>query len=169
MKAEILQRFSIGIAAVLIAATGVLVGCGGGGGGTSNGSPNNSPQSPLSTAMLKGSLGFVNASGFTVYVFDADLASPGHSVCNGSCAGVWPPIAPPTTALTSPWSMIARADSSLQLTYNGRPLYMYTGDAAAGQTNGDGISAFGGIWHIARPLGSGASPGPSPTSMPSGY
>jgi len=169
MKSETLQKLSIWSVVILIAAGGVLAGCGGGGGGTSNGQPNTTAQSPLSTAMLKGSPGFVNASGFTVYVFDADLASPGHSVCNNSCAGVWPPVAPPTTSLTTPWSTITRSDSTLQLTYNGRPLYTYSLDTGAGQTNGDGISAFGDVWHIARPLGSSPSPGPTPTSMPSGY
>jgi predicted lipoprotein with Yx(FWY)xxD motif len=95
--------------------------------------------------------GFVNAAQMTVYVFDADLAAPGTSTCNGGCAAIWPPIAPPSTALSSGFSTIMRSDGTKQLAFQGRPLYLYSGDSAPGQTNGDGINAFGGLWHIARP------------------
>jgi predicted lipoprotein with Yx(FWY)xxD motif len=118
------------------------------------GSPTASPtnaSAPLSTANLAGSPGFVNASGFTVYVFDADLSQANASTCNGSCAGVWPPVTPPSGALPAGWTSFQRLDGTMQLAYKGRALYTYVGDPAAGNTNGDGINAFGGIWHIARP------------------
>jgi Raf kinase inhibitor-like YbhB/YbcL family protein len=38
------------------------------------------------------------------------------------------------------------------------PLYDYARDASPGQTNGQGITAFGGTWTVATPLGSGAAP-----------
>jgi predicted lipoprotein with Yx(FWY)xxD motif len=56
-----------------------------------------------------------------------------------------------------------RSDGTMQWTYQSFPLYNYGGDSAAGQDNGQGINAFGGIWGTARPAG--ASPGP--TSSPS--
>lgn len=167
MKPDTLRFSSVRILSVLIAATALLVGCGGGGGGSML-QQNNTMQSPLATTMLNGSLGYVNAGGFTVYVFDADLATPGHSACNASCAANWPPLAPPTANLPALWSTIVRSDSSMQLTYNGRPLYTFAFDKKPGDTHGDGVTAFGGVWHIARPL-TGTSPGPSPSSMPSGY
>ncbi|MGH7756651.1 MAG: COG4315 family predicted lipoprotein [Vulcanimicrobiaceae bacterium] len=106
----------------------------------------------LATATLKGAPGFVNSAQHTVYVFDADLASPGHSVCNGACTQNWPPVAPPAgVTLAGSFSTITRDDGSVQLTYKGRPLYTFIADGAPGQTNGDGLDAFGGIWHIARP------------------
>jgi predicted lipoprotein with Yx(FWY)xxD motif len=119
--------------------------------------PNNS--GPLSTATLNGAPGYVNSGGFTVYVFDADLAAPGQSTCNGACAQNWPHVATPSGSLPAPWGSIVRQDGSSQLTYNGRPLYTFAFDTAPGQTNGDGVNAFGGLWHIARPQGS-ASPSP---------
>lgn len=145
----------------------LISGCGGGGayGGMStvpNPMPNNG--SPLSTAMLNGASGYVNSSGFTVYVFDADLAAPGHSTCNGNCSQNWPPVATPAGSLPSPWGSIVRQDGSSQLTYSGRPLYTFAFDSAPGQTNGDGVNAFGGFWHIARPQGS-----TSPSPHASGY
>ena len=151
----------------IVAAT-LIAGCGGGGGGGSSnplvGNPGGgNPAAPLSTAMLKGSPGFVSSSGMTVYVFDGDLATPNNSQCNGACAGVWPPVRPPAGAMPSGWSVVTRQDSSKQLAFNTRPLYTYTGDSASGQTNGDGLNAFGAVWHIARTAGA-AAPSPSPTS-----
>jgi predicted lipoprotein with Yx(FWY)xxD motif len=150
------QEFSLLAAArnVLLPlfAAALLAGCGG---GSSAAMPHTpvmiNPGRVLPTATLKGSPGFVNAAGFTVYVFDADLASPGHSVCNGACAQNWPPVAPPSGSLPAPWSVVTRDDGSAQLAYSGRPLYLFAFDAHAGDTNGDGVNAFGGIWHIARP------------------
>jgi predicted lipoprotein with Yx(FWY)xxD motif len=134
-----------------LVAAAVLAGCGGGSSSTVTHMPVVNTGQVLSTAMLKGANGFVNPAGLTVYVFDADLASPGHSVCNGQCAGNWPPVAPPSANLPSPWTAIARSDGSMQLAYAGRPLYTFVFDAHTGDTNGDGVNAFGGLWHIARP------------------
>ena len=100
---------------------------------------------------LKGSAGFVNNANRTVYVFDLDLQSPGQSSCSGQCAQNWPPLIAPSGSLPSPYASIVRQDGRKQLTYNGRPMYTFVDDTAAGQTNGDGLNAFGGIWHIARP------------------
>jgi predicted lipoprotein with Yx(FWY)xxD motif len=165
-------------------ALGALCACGGGssGGSTNPAAAPNLPaapapaapataapvaSAPLATATLNGSAGFVNGAGHTVYVFDADLATPGQSACNGACAQNWPPVVPPAgVALVSPWSSITRADSSLQLAYAGRPLYAFIADAQAGQTNGDGLVAFGGTWHIARPAAATAAPTTAPTSPP---
>jgi predicted lipoprotein with Yx(FWY)xxD motif len=138
----------------------VLAGCGGGSSTVASYRPPvqnpGSNGGPLNTAMLNGAPGFVNSAGFTVYVFDADLNSPGHSTCNGPCAQNWPPVAPPSGTLPSPWTSIARQDGSMQLAYAGRPLYTFALDTAPGQFNGDGVNAFGGVWHIARPQGSGS-------------
>ena len=71
---------------------------------------------------------------------------------DGDCAANWPPVAPPTgKALVAPFSTITRDDGSKQLAFAGRPLYTFIVDQGPGQTSGDGINAFGGLWHIARP------------------
>ena len=147
------------LAAISLAAA-LLAGCGGGAYGGSSGvypgpgnpGPSPNPQSvPLSTMTLKGAPGFVNNASMTVYVFDLDLQSPGQSSCNGQCSQNWPPLIAPAGSLPSPYSAITRQDGRTQLVYNGRPLYTFAGDSAPGQTNGDNLDAFGGIWHIARP------------------
>ena len=79
--------------------------------------------------------------GHTLYVFDGDLAQPGGSACNGGCASVWPPLLF-TDGVPSGMSGlggIVRADGSSQVTYQGRPLYFFSGDAAPGDTLGQGI------------------------------
>jgi predicted lipoprotein with Yx(FWY)xxD motif len=44
----------------------------------------------------------------------------------------------------------ARDDGTLQVTYNGHPLYHFAGDQAPGDTNGQGV---GGIWFVVSPAG----------------
>jgi predicted lipoprotein with Yx(FWY)xxD motif len=63
-----------------------------------------------------------------------------ESVCQGECAVFWPPV------LTSGWpeagpgvdqgaiGIIVRPDGSQQVTYHGRPLYLYNDDAYTGGT-----------------------------------
>jgi hypothetical protein len=60
-----------------------------------------------------------------------------------------------------------RSDGNAKVTYNGHPLYTYVGDQRAGQTNGQGITAFGGSWFTLNPSGtqaSGATPGEGTSS-----
>jgi predicted lipoprotein with Yx(FWY)xxD motif len=138
-----------------LALTLSLAACGGGGSSGYGGTlPTTTPaptSGALSTATLNGSPGFVNASQRTVYVFDSDTTA-NQSTCSGQCANIWPPVTVAAgTTLPANWTMFMRADGSQQLAYKGRPLYTYVVDTAPGQTNGDGINSFNGLWHIARP------------------
>ena len=82
--------------------------------------------------------------GFTLYVFDNDLGTSG-SVCNGGCAGAWPPVLVTDDEVGNipGLSIITRDDDSKQAAYLGRPLYFFQSDLAPGDTNGD---AVGGVW-----------------------
>ncbi|MEL6713574.1 MAG: di-heme oxidoredictase family protein, partial [Planctomycetota bacterium] len=83
--------------------------------------------------------------GFTLYVTDDDLAAPVTSTCDGACAQQWPPLlvedGDPNGV--SSLSSIGRADGTEQVTYLGRPLYFFSGDAQPGDTLGDGAL---GVW-----------------------
>jgi predicted lipoprotein with Yx(FWY)xxD motif len=65
--------------------------------------------------------------------------------CTGSCLTVWVPLltkGAPTaggSALTGDLSTVNRPDVGTQVTYNGYPVYRYTGDSAAGQDTGQGL------------------------------
>jgi hypothetical protein len=49
--------------------------------------------------------------------------------------------------------MTKRADGRMQVTYNHHPLYTFVKDTKAGQTNGEGVSAFGAVWNAMSPAG----------------
>ena len=132
--------------------------------------PTTAPASVLSTTTINGSAGYVTPSGMTTYVFDADLAFTSGSSCGGACATNWPPLAPPAGAtIAAPWSQFTRSDGKVQLAYNGRPLYTFIGDGAPGQATGDGVNAFGGLWHVARPTSSTPTTAPSTPPNPGPY
>ena len=81
----------------------------------------------------------------TLYVFDKDIGQPG-SVCTAACAETWPPYlldAQEAASLKAPLGSVARG-KGMQLTYNGRPLYLFAYDRVVGNDLGDGI---GGVWH----------------------
>jgi predicted lipoprotein with Yx(FWY)xxD motif len=107
-----------------------------------------------------------NAKGFALYWFAPDTST--KSMCNGSCATFWPPVKGPATlssGMSGKLSMITRSDGSVQATFNGHPLYTYTGDKSAGQATGNGLNVSGGVWHEVTV--SGAAPASSPASKSS--
>jgi predicted lipoprotein with Yx(FWY)xxD motif len=89
----------------------------------------------------------VDGEGMTLYLFMPD--AQGASQCVDSCASTWPPLAGPATAGDGVdealISTAERPDGSAQVTYNGWPLYRFASDAAAGDTNGQGV---GDIWYV---------------------
>jgi predicted lipoprotein with Yx(FWY)xxD motif len=90
----------------------------------------------------------VNNQGMTLYYNTSDTAS--SVVCSGGCASAWPPVLStsvpsPVTALPGTLSLLTDANGS-QVTYNGHPLYTYSGDTAPGQVNGEGVN---GVWFVA--------------------
>lgn len=89
----------------------------------------------------------VTSSGMTLYYNTSDTTS---SVCSGGCASAWPPVvstSAPGSVATLPGTLSLLTDANgSQVTYNGHPLYTYSGDSAPGQINGEGI---GGVWFVA--------------------
>jgi predicted lipoprotein with Yx(FWY)xxD motif len=47
----------------------------------------------------------------------------------------------------------ARSDGNPQVTYNGHPLHLFSGDQKPGDTNGEGVNAFGGLWYALSSAG----------------
>jgi hypothetical protein len=46
-----------------------------------------------------------------------------------------------------------RDDGTTQIAYNGHPLYYFSGDSAAGDTNGNDIDEFGAEWYAMNASG----------------
>jgi predicted lipoprotein with Yx(FWY)xxD motif len=93
----------------------------------------------------------VNSKGHTLYLFKKDRN--GKSACYGSCATFWPPLlkhGKPTLGRGVKKSLLGttkRRNGTTQLTYNKHPLYTYKLDTRAGQTKGEGSTAFGAKWY----------------------
>ena len=80
-----------------------------------------------------------DTKGMTLYMFERD-DQPEKSTCVGPCAQVWPPLVAAADAKPEPeWTIFARADGSKQWAFRGKPLYRYSRDVLAGDTNGDGV------------------------------
>lgn len=117
-----------------------------------------------------------NDQGLTLYHLKTE--TNGKIACTGSCASVWPPLLAPSSGTPTGGSgvsgdlgTVTRPDGSVQVTYNGMPLYQYSGDSAAGQANGQGIE---GVWFAITPSGalagsSGGSVATSPAGGGYGY
>ena len=54
-----------------------------------------------------------------------------------------------------------RSDGKPQVTYDGHPLYAFQGDSKAGDTNGQGINAFGAHWYVLSSSGTAITTAPS--------
>jgi predicted lipoprotein with Yx(FWY)xxD motif len=93
----------------------------------------------------------VASNGHTLYLFKKDRND--KSACYGGCAQFWPPLlshGKPTAGPGVKASLLGRTrrrNGSMQVTYNKQPLYAYLLDKRAGQTNGEGSSAFGAKWY----------------------
>lgn len=107
-------------------------------------------QVQVATALLGEYL--ADGEGNTLYVFLPDDA--GASTCTDACAATWPPLvgaAEPTRGVDTFLVGISdRDDSADQVTYNGWPLYLFSGDSAAGDINGQGV---GDVWFVIDPAG----------------
>ncbi|SHF48771.1 Predicted lipoprotein with conserved Yx(FWY)xxD motif [Kaistia soli DSM 19436] len=85
--------------------------------------------------------------GMTLYTFDKDHM--GRSECTLLCAAVWPPLmATKGQKPSDAWTLVKRANGSMQWAYKGRPLYTYRVDMKPGDISGEGVE---GEWHIAKP------------------
>ena len=94
-----------------------------------------------------GTVGTVLIAGsnqMTLYIFTEDVRDSGESACTGDCLAAWPALTvaageTPTAGagVTGTLGTITRTDDgSIQVTYDGLPLYFCAGDTAPGQANG---------------------------------
>jgi predicted lipoprotein with Yx(FWY)xxD motif len=92
----------------------------------------------------------VDARGKTLYLWAHDKGA--KSTCYGDCAEYWPPLltrGKPIAAAGAKAALLGttrRSDGRIQVTYAGHPLYYFVKDTKAGQTNGEGLTGFGGRW-----------------------
>jgi predicted lipoprotein with Yx(FWY)xxD motif len=165
------MTFLAGAAAIPLAAL-VVAGCGSSssssGASASTAPPKTAPPkttsgAPATVGVASTGLGkiLVDSQGRTLYLFKKDSGT--KSACNGACASAWPPVranGKPTVGGGANASMIgttARSDGAAQVTYNGHPAYTFVMDKKPGDTNGQGVTAFGATWFALSPAGNQAS------------
>jgi predicted lipoprotein with Yx(FWY)xxD motif len=98
-------------------------------------------------------------SGHALYRFTGDKGSVPS--CYGACARRWLPARTEgkVRAVDVPRKMVGttkRKDGTVQLTYDRHPLYTFSGDGQ-GETNGNGVEAFGAKWYALRRSGRDAT------------
>jgi predicted lipoprotein with Yx(FWY)xxD motif len=87
-----------------------------------------------------------DANGMTLYTYDKDANDVSN--CYDKCATNWPPLMADSGAMAEgDFSVVERKDGSMQWAYDGKPLYLWIKDTAAGDMTGDGV---GGVWHVAK-------------------
>jgi predicted lipoprotein with Yx(FWY)xxD motif len=147
--------------AICLFAAAALVGCTGSGASSTPAAAASQPAAPSTAASVApsaagtatveakpvGTIGTVlvaGSNGMTVYVFSKDVKDSGTSACTGGCISTWPALTVPAggtptagTGVTGKLGTITRADDqTLQVTYNGLPLYFFSGDKAPGDSKG---------------------------------
>ncbi len=102
--------------------------------------------------------------GRALYMFTGDNRSY-SSACYVSCSEIWPPllttgdpVAAASAVKAELLGTIKRRDGSLQVTYNGWPLYYYEEDKGLGFAQGQDVNSFGGDWYLISPSGSYIAP-----------
>jgi predicted lipoprotein with Yx(FWY)xxD motif len=146
MEASTMRRL-LTISGFLLAAT-ALVGCSSTGATPTVSAAPASPTGPATVeAESVGDLGTVLVAGsnrMTVYIFTKDVKDSGASACTGECLANWPALTVPAgstpsggSGVTGTLGTITRTDDgTLQVTYNGLPLYFFINDKAPGDSTG---------------------------------
>jgi predicted lipoprotein with Yx(FWY)xxD motif len=148
------MRKALASTALLATLTVAVAACG----GNNNQSSGTAATAAPTTAAAQGASGttvavtssklgniLADGDGRTLYAFSKDKGD--QSACSGGCATNWSALTGTATAGTgvqaSLLSTSMQANGDSQVTYGGRPLYYFAGDAKPGDTNGQGV---GNLW-----------------------
>jgi predicted lipoprotein with Yx(FWY)xxD motif len=102
-----------------------------------------------------------DANGQVVYVFEIDRRDESNCT-SADCVKAWPPVlteeAPTAGAGLDKGLLgtIRREDGTMQVTYNGRPLYFYENEAR-GEVRCHNVNLHGGLWWVVTPAGEPAA------------
>lgn len=90
----------------------------------------------------------VTRGGFTLYTYQLDTRD--HSNCIAFCSKLWPPLVVPNGVVptgngVSGLGTITRSGGQQQVTYRGKPLYIFAFDHVPGRISGEGDG-----WSVVR-------------------
>lgn len=118
-------------------------------------SPTASPSASIEVRIANGELGdyLTDADGMTLYTFKPDEMN--LSTCEAACADAWPPFTVGASGSVAAGEGVGgtlatfeRSDGTLQVSYEGAPLYFFARDVVPGDINGHGA---GDAWYVAVP------------------
>jgi predicted lipoprotein with Yx(FWY)xxD motif len=176
------RRTYFAVGALALMALLAIAGCGGGGSSSASATAESRPPKSESTtetkptseskaaAKPKGKIAvvkvtntpdlgkvIVDSKGMTLYDFHKDKGTT--SACYGECAVAWPPLltsGEPKAQGGAEQSLLGttkRKDGTVQVTYNGHPVYGFVEDKKPGETNGNDFKGFGAQWYALEPNG----------------
>lgn len=98
-----------------------------------------------------------NSKGFSLYALSSEHSA--KLVCTATCEKIWPPLLVSSkvntvslgTDVRGKLGFVKRSATTKQVTYNGYPLYRFVEDKGSRQSHGEGVKAFGGVWHLVAP------------------
>ena len=108
----------------------------------------------------------VDSQGMTLYHLSGEQGS--KFICTSTaCLGVWHPLIASSGPPSGVGSLgtVKRPEGTVQVTYNGTPLYTFTGDQQPGETKGQGIKDVG-TWSVVTTSSSSTQSSASGSSEP---
>jgi len=139
LRRRVVALSGILAAAALVAACGSSNSSGASGGGSGGSGKAPAAKGVVSAHQLNG-IGtvLVTSSGMTIYTPKTPAETNGNIKCTGSCLSFWLPVTtkaadPAASGLPGKLGTVQISGGKTQLTYNGRPLYTFMLDTAAGQ------------------------------------
>ena len=148
-------------------------------GGAGSAGSSSSPAVTISARSVPGvGTVLVDGHGQTLYLLTSEKGGRITCTASNGCTKVWPEITLPadTTAAkagsgaeSALLGTVKGASSSMEVTYNGWPLYTFTGDSGPGMAHGQGLTTFGGTWYVLNTSGDPvtSSRAVQPSSTPS--
>jgi predicted lipoprotein with Yx(FWY)xxD motif len=162
------MRRAVALALATAGTAALVCGCGSSASPAASGKPAASGQRVEVMARSVSGVGtvLVTSQGDTLYMFEPD--NHRAVTCTGTCAGTWPPLMVPSgaTLVAGPGVKTSLLGSDPDpaggrvATYDGWPLYTYSGDLGPGQATGQSIDLNGGVWYVLSPDGQPEIPEP---------
>jgi predicted lipoprotein with Yx(FWY)xxD motif len=134
---------------------------------TSGGTPPAAGKAPAAPAKVTinakqiGKFGniLVTSTGLVLYMFVPDKDK--KVTCVSLCAATWPPVFVASGGTVAAGAGVQQSMIGTDpdpaggkvVTYDGWPLYGYTGDQSPGQTTGQAVNVNGGLWYVINTAG----------------
>jgi predicted lipoprotein with Yx(FWY)xxD motif len=167
-------RAWIAVAAVALSTSIAFAACGDDSGDNGDGGSGEGSAAETLSIESIGDAGdvLVNPNGSALYTPEEEAG--GKILCTGECTSIWAPITvqkgqQPTgpSEIEADLGTVERPDGTVQVTFQGAPLYSFTQEGA-GEVTGDGVEdSFGGtdfIWHAVTSGGGGGGASGSESS-----